>query len=401
VPYEISVVIAPLPAIDWDNKQEWVERALRTAPFEMNFRIHRFAISRDEAGNAPALDLPVVVAKSLAKFRLSDWVLRSEVQVRRGPATIAADGSFVESPLITNGQAFIDNATGRYVKFPYLLENVKAYLEFDNHKVRIEYLDGTGSGNATVHIVGTIAPPDNDAEVQLTLIGSNVPVDDRLRDALDDKERAVFDAVFHRPSFESLRDAGLLANPGPNELATLSAEIATLKSQRSRSGDTPELSEKIETLTARLDALGRLTQAGDFEPGGVVDLNLNIFRPYGDNEKTTTSGTVTIQSGGILFQGFPYPIRVMGGTLNWKENQIEIGPPPNRQGETGAGLDVLTLNGGRGTIGGLFEVAGTGPNRQFVPRLQVNVNDDAISDGLYAAIPLTETERANVSRTAH
>jgi hypothetical protein len=211
VPYEISVVIAPLPAIDWDNKQEWVERALRTAPFDMSFRINRFAISRDESGNAPALDLPVVVAKSLAKFRLSDWVLRSDVQVRRGPATIAADGSITEAPLFTNGQAFIDNATGRYVKFPYLLENVKAYLEFDYDKVRIVYLDGSGSGDGTVHIVGTISPPDNDAEVKLTLIGSNVPVDERLREALDDKERAVFDAVFNQPSFESLRDAGLLA----------------------------------------------------------------------------------------------------------------------------------------------------------------------------------------------
>lgn len=399
VPYEISVTIAPLPAIDWNNKQEWIERALRTAPFEMSFRIDSFAIKRDDAGNMPALDLPVIVAKSLAKFRLTDWVLRSQVQVSRGPATIAHDGTIVEAPLITNGQAFIDNATGRYVKFPYLLENVKAYLQFDNEKVRIEYLDGTGSGKSTVHIVGTISPPDNDAKVELTIIGTNVPVDDRLREALDDKEREVFDAVFHQRSYESLLDAGLLSNPAPDELAVLSAELAALKTQRAHTGDTQELSDRIATLSARLDALGRVLQAGDFQPGGIVDLTINIFRPHGDKVKTTTTGTIAIQSGGILFQGFPYPVRIMGGTLDWKADRIDIGPSAKHAPDAGDGIEVLTLSGGRGTIGGSFDLSGSGSGRRFVPRLKVAVEDDAVGDRLYAAIPLTETERTAAPAT--
>jgi hypothetical protein len=385
VPYVISVTVEPLPPIDWNNKEQWAEQALRTAPFDVRFQIDDFTVQRDERGEMPALDLPIVVAKSLAKFQLTDWSLKSTVQVTRSEPIVDDSGQLVGAQPITHGQAYITNASGRYAKFPYTLENIQAHLTFDNEQIVIDYVKGSGSGGAPVQLMGRIAPPDSDAAVSLRLVGTNVPVDERLRSALGEEEREMYDAVFCQAAHESLSHAGLLPDEAfikglEERRLALSAELTVLK-QTQAGGQTVD-EARIENLTNQMTALQRQILAGPFAMGGTVNLNLQIEREYGDIKPTITTGEITFNSIGIIYEQFPYPVRIVDGTVDWKEHDIRI-----RADADHPGLRVETAGGGEGLISGGLERKDIDGRRRWLPRLSVLVARDEINDLLYAAIP--------------
>ena len=397
VPYNISFTLAALPPIDWSNREEWMDQVLKTAPFDLKFRMDEFSLARNEAGEVPAVDLPLVVAKVLAKFQVTDWVLSTSVEMSRATGT-DEHGNAVEGAPITTGQAYIHKASGRYQKFPYQLDDIDAYLQFDNDKVVVHYLTGKGSGDSQIRISGEIAPPDNDARVSLHLSGTHVPLDDRLRAALTDRELQAFDAMFHRPFAESLAKAGLLLDQSWLDAAKKGQQAAgeRLAQLQSEAGaGAVDQAPEIATLEAEMSRTQRSIDAGPFQLGGTIDLELNIDRPAGPAQPTVTTGTIGIQNAGLLYERFPYPLRFTSGTLNWEPDRISIAP-----GTDGEGLHFIAPGGGVGSATGELVIGAERSHRKMLPNLTIKVRDDALTPSIYAAIPLTKSEQSQLTGDA-
>ncbi|MHC4946755.1 MAG: hypothetical protein ACYTG1_00625 [Planctomycetota bacterium] len=402
VPYVVSGAIEAIPQVDWENRSEWLAQVRDLVPFEMTFKMRDFSVasgredaeaSDDDGGRA--IELPRVVARALEKFEMTDWSLSTQVDVRRAPPVPADDGeTLVGQPIETDGQAFIRDGAGAFERFPYRLDDVEAYLRFDNERVTIHYLNGRGSHGAPVRMTGHIDSPGRENGVSLDLIARDVPLDGRLRDALRPGERKAFDALLHRQSADSLLAAGLIADETRMARVTaerldLLTEIAGLR--RGMAPDDTAGQARIAELQRRARRLGRLIEAGPFELGGLVDMDLDIRRPPGKGNRARITGTIDIHSGGIVFERFPYPIVVHRGRLEWNVNQIRAMPGPG-----GKGIEVSTLAGGQGWMTGHIDLSGPPGQRKIEPHLSLHIGDDALNDALSAAIPLSPEERAAV-----
>ncbi len=388
VPYLVNLTIEQLPSLDWEKKEQWLDEVLNSAPFAMSIRTDDFRLPKvtDDAA-APGVELPRQLAYLLAKFNLSGWSLSTEVDISRGSPVLDDDGQPQPSPILTKGQAYISDASGAFDKFPYPLEDVDGYVQFDSEQVTVHYLTGKGSNDAPVRISGTIAPPGNDAAVSLTLIAHDIPLDDRFRQALRPGERATFDSLLHRPTFERLRSAGLLMDDAAIEQARhdLDAARAALAQQQ------PEvLTDESQAGPAAwprtIARLETLIEAGPFELGGRVDLDLAIERPFGPDQPTTVTGTVTVQSADVLYDQFPYPIHVHGGVIAVQGDRISLGE----------GLALSTSGMGTGTAKGDIKLRRDDGSKHTAPDLRISILGDELNEALFAAVPPLRRREAGV-----
>ncbi len=379
VPYLVNLTIEQLPSLDWERKEQWLDEVLNSAPFAMSIRTDDFSLPKVTGdATAPGVELPRQLAHLLAKFNLSGWTLSTEVDVSRAPPVLGDDGQPQPSPILTKGQAYISDASGAFNKFPYPLEDVDGYVQFDSEQVTVHYLTGKGSNDAPVRISGTIAPPGNDAAVSLKLIAHGVPLDDRFRQALRPGERATFDSLLHRPTFQRLRSAGLLVDDAVIEQAhhDLGAARAAL-AQRQQEVLTDESQAGRAAWPRTIARLETLIEAGPFELGGRIDLDLAIDRPFGPDQPTTITGTVTVQSADVLYDRFPYPIHVHGGIIAVQGDRISLGE----------GLAISTPGMGMGTAKGDIKLRRDDGSKHAAPDLQIAILGDELNDALFAAIP--------------
>ena len=379
VPYLVNLTIEQLPSLDWEKKEQWLDEVLNSAPFTMSIRTDDFRLPKvtDDA-TAPGVELPRQLAYLLAKFNLSGWSLSTEVDVSRAPPVLDENGQPQPSPILTKGQAYISDASGAFNKFPYPLEDVDGYVQFDSEQVTVHYLTGKGSDDAPVRISGTIAPPGNDAAVSLKLIAHDLPLDDRFRQALRPGERAAFDSLLHRPTFQRLQSAGLLVDDAAIEQARhdLDAAKAALAQQR-QEVRTDESQADRAVWPRTIARLETLIEAGPFELGGRVDLDLTIDRPFGPDQPTTVTGTVTVQSADVLYDRFPYPIHVHGGVIAVERDRISLGE----------GLAISTPGMGRGTATGDIKLRRDDGSKHAAPDLQIAIRGDELNEALFAAVP--------------
>jgi hypothetical protein len=401
VPYRVSVDIEDIPELDWENREAWMDDVLATAPFRMQFRADEFRVRRED-GAAPAVELPHAVARALERFKFSDWILSTAVDVvRERPDPDAPEG---EEPVIrSRGQAYITEGTGRYQGFPYPLDNVDAYIEFDNERITVHYLTGTGSDGATVRLSGSIAPPTSEGTVALRLTASDVPVDDRLRDALSEEQKRVFDGIVHHPSYDALVAAGLVRDAAglerlADEIVELrqAARLDRLWSNVPGSVRIPGLRERLARIDDEIAWRRHLVDVGPFAPGGTVDLDLRIDRPLGPDRRAVTTGRVSIESFGIVYEHFPYPLTVEGGELEWRADRVVIAGPGGEPG-----LPIVTPGGGRGWLAGELAIVTDPepgpdgrPRTRMHPDLTLTMDNDRVTELLYATIPPSSRERA-------
>lgn len=391
VPYRINFKLSDLPSPDWSDREKWMDNVVRYAPFSLHYSTEDLRLQRMEDGQAPAVDLPHFVANVLEKFQVTDWMLTTQLDVQRGPAPRDAQGQLLQVAPRVNGTAYLHQATGRYQKFPYLLTDVDAYLQFDNDRVIVHSLTGRGSGEARLRLSGEITPPGNDAAVSLQLTGTNVPVDARLREALHGHELEAFDMMFNRPAFDSLAAAGFIPDDAAIARGRVSLERAVQQLQALQSPDRNAVEGdalRMQQLEQEIAQWTRFVEAGSFQLGGVIDLELKINRAFGNDQPTTTTGAITVQQVGLLYKDFPYPLRITGGTLDWMMDRVRI--VPDAQGK---GLTLATPGGGHGTVTGELVIGEVGGSQHIAPNLNIAISDDTFNDAVYAAIPLTERER--------
>ncbi len=379
MPYRVNFSIHDMPQFDWKEPQDWMEQVLKTAPFEMSIWMDNFRLDQ-EPGDAPkAVELPRPVADTLAKFNLSGWSLTTEVEISRAKPTFAPDGTPIAARIKTTGQAFIEDAIGAFQGFPYPLDNVRAHVEFDTERITIHYLTADGADNAKFRMAGWIAAPGTDQSISLSLTGRNIPLDDRFREGLSPEQQGVFDVMLHAPSYEEIRDEGLL----PDE-----ASIDEARRQRKLLAAELATTDDVMPVQRRLDALNTLVEAGPFKLGGTVNLDLMIDRTPGPEGSIGITGTVTVLKAGIVYGRFPYPIYVLGGVLEVQKDRVVIVDGPD-----GDGMPIATPGGGYGRVTGEVSLERTPDGPIVKPAILIDLHQDALSDLLYAAMPLTEQDR--------
>ena len=388
MPYAVNLVISDLPAPDWEHQAEWMEQVLATAPFEMTLQMDDFTLGKTSTRPAEGLELPRQVADTLAKFNLTGWTLTTKVTVTRDAPAVAPDGTRTPALVQTTGQAYIRDASGAFIGFPYPLEHVNAYVEFDNDGVTVHYLNAQGSGNATVRMSGTIAPPGKTAQISLRLIARDIPLDEWFREALKGGQLATYDRILHQPSFRRIVDAGVLADDAGVDAARRKraekvAELAALSE-----GDDDATRQARERLEREIRGLATLIEAGPFELGGVIDLELDIQRPLGADQQTDITGQVDIHQAGVVYQRFPYPIYVLGGRLDVQQDRVVIEAV---DGEPG--IPIATPGGGRGRIVGEVRLVRDDDGGGVEPDLTFQLRGDALSELLYSALPVSTGER--------
>ncbi|MCH8166053.1 MAG: hypothetical protein IH889_10640, partial [Planctomycetes bacterium] len=395
VPYRVNLSIHDLPKFDWEHQQEWMEQVLATAPFEMSLVMDDFSLAQSTDSDTPAVDLPRQVAETLARFNLTGWSLGMNVQINRSKPTVGDGGQLIPQPIRTTGEATIREASGAFQAFPYPLENVSACVEFDSDQVTILELTGQGSSNSTISMSGWIAPPSGEAAVSLRLFASDIPLDARFREALKGGERTTFDAMLHRPSYEALAEAGLLPDDDAIADARQTKQRKTDDLWRLRDDLSSLAVGRRKRLEREIDQLETLIAAGPFELGGRVDLDLTIQRPRGPDQRTEITGTVTVHEAGVVYERFPYPIYVRGGILSLEKDQIVI-----VSGEQGEGIPIVTPSGGRGMVTGEVRLHRTERGTYAEPDLAIDLSGDSLGELLYAAMPVTEAERADLDQAA-
>lgn len=394
VPYEISLKVPKLPTINWDDPEQWMEEALKTSAFELTARMDKFSLAGGAQGDAQAVGLPTIVAKVLAKFQTRNWELSTSVRVARANPTIDDHGTPHAAPLAVTGQAYINNATGSYQKFPYLMEDVDAYLQFTDRRVNVEYLQARGSDGSTFRITGYIEPPDKDASFHLELTGSNVPLDDRFRAALRPNELKAVDAMFSKPSTERMARGGTLPDQRMLDQQAGERDVAVGELARLRRAPDADAAE-VQRLEQRIAALERSIKAGPFVNGGVVDLQLTLDRSFGASMPTSVNGVVNVRNAGLIFDRFPYPLRGSGKLL-WESDRVTIESTPDNPG-----IRFVTPAGGYGVVNGsvAFPRNDTG-GRKIQPDLNFVIEDDPVNDAVFAAIPYGKTELSETPRLA-
>ncbi len=381
--YSVNLTIHDLPKLDWENQTQWMEQVLATAPFEMKIGMNDFSLGRSTTTSTEGVTLPPQVADTLSKFNLTGWTLTTQVGVTRAPPVRGNDGRLIASPILTKGEALISNASGAFEGFPYPLENVEARIEFDNDAVIVRKLDAKGSDNSTLQITGTIAPPGRTAAVDLRLIAKKVPLDGRFRKALSGGQLATYDRTLHQPSYERIKDAGLLVDADAVEAARrevqrLTATLTALAQEPA----TREIALRRQTLERQLDRFSTISDVGPFALGGRVDLDLTIHRPRGADQRTEITGSVKIHEAGVVYERFPYPIYVRGGSMSILPGRVVIDP-----GERGEGIPIATPGGGRGKVTGEVRFLTDDSGTRVEPDVRYELRGDYLSDLLYSALP--------------
>jgi hypothetical protein len=381
MPYRVDFAIHDMPQFDWKHPQDWMEQVLKTAPFEMSVWMEDFRLDQDTGEDPKAVELPRPVADTLAKFNLTGWSLTTQVEISRAEPTYGADGTPIASQIKTTGQAYIEDAVGAFQGFPYPLDNVRAHAEFDTERIVIHYLTADGSDDAKFRMSGWLAAPGRDRSISLNLTGRNIPLDDRFREGLTHEQRGVFDVMLHEPSYKELLAEGLLPDLAAIDEARRQRQLVVAELDAATGDD-------VMPLERRLDALNTLIDAGPFKLGGAVDLDLMIVRQPGPDGSIGITGTVTVDKAGIVYGRFPYPIYLLGGVLEVKKDRIVIADGPD-----GEGIPIATPGGGHGRVTGEVRLERTPHGPLVKPAILIDLHQDALSDLLYAAMPLTEQDR--------
>lgn len=290
-------------------------------------------------------------------------------------ATVAVIRQQHDQKPVFQGTATVYEGRGHFQKFPYDLTNVRGKITFNERRIRILSLRGETSGGGSAIISGIIEPPGDNPAVDLTVSAINIPLHDPvLRRALEPKFRPALDMFFHEPSYQALLEAGHYVdlstyNQAEQDRASLQRQLRSLEA----SADP----EQRQTLEAKLAKAERQRNAEVFELGGRADVLLHITRTEGPGDRTQVAAELDIEQASILFEHFPYPLRVSGGKMIIAPGELRF-----------ENVEATGLHGGDALMRGQVELPGKGqPIERTRPDLQVGAFGVPIDALLLAALP--------------
>ena len=322
--------------VDWSDSDDVARHVFDIAPFLLEINIPNFQIRSDGAG----VILPSAAARAFSEFGVEEWRVNINAQIRREAPQLLEDGSFVASPLKTEGKVMVDSGIGRYSRFPYPLENVRANIEFNDEVVTISNLIGTGPNGGSVVVEGTIIDPGSAAAIDVSISGNDVPADRVFRSALDGWRRRTWDRFFDRHAERRLREADLLVTKQDVDEA-IRTRTQILQQLNSLNPD-QQNQDLRSSLLMQAERLDRVIQTGPFELGGVFSFNLKVTSPAGENQPVFLTGDIDIIEGNVVVSDFPFPIHLEESRITLTPDDILIKD----------GLFFTTPDGGTGVIRG-------------------------------------------------
>lgn len=238
-------------------------------------------------------------------------------------------------PIDYDGKAEVLDGRGQYYRFPYELTECHGIVNFNRKQVRIMHLTGRTSGDGSATITGTIAPPNETAAVDLTVIAVDVPFDNALRNALDPKHRPALDMFFHQPSLDRLVEQGHVItydqyNALEAEASAIRRKLDDLKQQHAAdngpgAGDRQTgLDAARARLEVRLAQIQRKLDTPAFDLGGRANVVVRITRPQGKGDLAKERTEIRLKQANVVFAHFPYPLRVFDGTLTIRNGRINL-----------------------------------------------------------------------------
>lgn len=244
------------------------------------------------------------------------------------------------------GTAVISEATGQYHKFAYPLSNCRGLVVFNREALEVKNLTGDTPGGGTVTIAGSIAPPGNEAKVDLVVTAVDLPFDQRLYDAFEAKEQKALDLFFHKPSYQALLDAGHV-QPA-EQYQRVKAEVNAYR-QRLLMLDEGAEAQRLNLQILLSGAEQRLRTPG-FSLGGKAHAVVHVKRPLGPGHKYDITVELTLTEASCVFRYFPYPVTVRGGRMVIGGNRVVF--------------EDVTLAGLRGTAAATLKGAVQLPDEQ-------------------------------------
>lgn len=315
---------------DWDATENWLSNALNAAPFDLRVKLAGVTALPGDDGKPRPVELPLPLVEVLREFGARDWLADIDLNASRPRGTTAEDGTTVPGKLAINGRLALSDGTLRYDAFPYKLDRVTGLIEFDGSAATITDLAGRGTGNATLRIGGTVQLDQDAPAFSIRVVGTELPIDDRLMNGLDPTTQGILGSLLDRHSFQSLREANL-------------------------SDDT-------------------------WAPGGLISLDLNISQQPRD-PSTLVEGIVTVHEANVVLDSFPYPMRAKGA-VHLRGESVEL---------VGEGFTAVTPSGSTGMVGGRIDIPGVGDDQRVLLDLHFDFKHEQFSALLLAAIPMTFT----------
>lgn len=303
------------------------------APFKGLMRCSNFALRQRPEILRFA---PDKVRERLAQFSDPTGVLDAEIHLERAepkggkPADVAVTGSLE-----------FRRATAAFTRFPYQFSNMSGSVRFDDKQVVIDNIKGEAPGGVTMTGRVVVAPPNDDAAVDVVVVVKNLPIDDTLRQAM--KQRvALLDAVFSQARYQELIDKGLVVSPQHANQASPTRPVFTL--------------------------------------GGHANVHTHVFSPPGKDSPWHDRVEIELLDANMLPEKVPYPVFAKGVSVVKDD-------------------DRLTVSGGTytGILGGDIKLHADADinalleeGRPAVPDIEAAATGLPVNALLFNAIPRTE-----------
>ncbi|MCB9842100.1 MAG: hypothetical protein H6812_02460 [Phycisphaeraceae bacterium] len=232
------------------------------APFDCTIEATNFMLGQRSALLPYA---PQAVHDLLQRFSGPTAQLTANIIVKREQPQPA---DTTPQPIKSSGLVTFTNGAMRYEEFPYPISNVRGELEFTNNLIKMNRLSGAGPTGAKILASGTVIPDLVGPGLDLQIDAFGVPFDEHLLNTLTDIGHTEVQRIFNRDAYNRLIDANLVRDPA----------------SPAQDGAPPPM-----------------------PLAGPVDISVHVTRSLGEAPSLATDFVITMESGGVACEVFPYP----------------------------------------------------------------------------------------------
>jgi hypothetical protein len=221
------------------------------------------------------------------------------------------------------GTARIVEARAMHRRFPYELQHCRGRVLFNSEEIRVLSLVGKtlSGGNAT--IAGQIGTSIDAPGVDLEIVAVDVPIDKHLYKAmraLEPEYREALDLFFNKPAYQRMADEGhFISADQYNELEQRARQI-----ERRMEKVDPLLDRQLlAELKAELAKITPMLEREVFDLGGRANMVIHVTRKPTVEDFTTAAADIELLPGtGIVFEHFPYPLRIESGRMSVRDGEL-------------------------------------------------------------------------------
>lgn len=265
------------------------------------------------------------------------------------------------------------NSHGHFEKFPYELTNCRGLVTFNDQIIEVKHLTGDLPGGGSATITGTIGPPSPHAAIDLTVTAVNLAFNDELRAALPEKTLKGWDMFFNRERFEKIHQRGYFITTAERDALEEKRQQTLLHLREFEQLDLEQAAEQYRNL----EQIQKRLALPVFDLGGRGNAVVKVTRPFGPGKiKFVLHTSVELVDAGIVFEYFPYPVRVRKGRV--------IISPTNIRFE---GFDGAGLHGGFGAMAGNVQTPHDANDNKVIPAISLMAQDVPLDDMLFDALP--------------